>query len=251
MKTARHYIAMLGLLVGVSSATYGQDSTSVQAVRPPLPASHTLFAGLQVPLNYTVGYRYQVSQRISVQAQGGLIAAPFDRYTLALMEGFGLDPTLSRVIDRSFRRGSSASLGVNIHANSPWYGGLFGQYTYFSAGPITPADGLSVYFKQDFSGFGLLDSPSFVFNLQSSLWLAGLRVGRSFQFGDSPFGLATELSLSKIVATQNTFSSNRALVDGLGVTQRLYGNLNNEIDTKLRQHGFLPTLNVLLTYRLR
>ena len=56
--------------------------------------------------------------------------------------------------------------------------------------------------------------------------------------------------MGKIVATRNTFSSNRALVDGLGVTQRLYKDLDNEIDAKLRQSGFLPTLNVLLTYRV-
>ncbi|GAB4025036.1 hypothetical protein GCM10028773_49630 [Spirosoma koreense] len=214
-------------------------------------ARHTVFIGLQVPLNYTAGYRFRINRRVSLQAQGGLIATPFDRYTLKLLEGFGLDPNLSRVIDRSFRQGSSAGLGITVHANSPWYGTLFGQYVHFSAGPITPADGLSVYFKQDFSGFGLLDSPTFVFNLQSNLWITGIRLGRAFRFGDSRFGLNTELGLGKIITTHNTFSSNRPGIDGLGLTQRLYTDLDNEIDTKLRQHGFLPTLNVLLTYRLR
>ncbi len=76
-------------------------------------------------------------------------------------------------------------------------------------------------------------------------------MGRSIRFGDSPFGLNLEASLGKIVATRNTFSSNRPLVDGLGVTQRLYDDLDNEIDDKLRRNGFLPTFNVLLRYRLR
>jgi len=80
--------------------------------------------------------------------------------------------------------------------------------------------------------------------------VGGLRVGRSIWFVDSPLGLNLEASLGKIVATRNTFSSNRSLIDGLGVTQRLYNDLDNEIDAKLRRNGFLPTLNVLLSYRL-
>lgn len=249
-KNIRNYLTCLVLFSSIPLLTLGQDSLTTESTKP-FRSLHTAFVGLQIPLNYTVGYRLQFSRRFSVQAQGGLIAAPFDRYTLKLLEGFGLDPTLRGVIERSFRQGSSASLGVSIQANSPWYGTLFGQYVHFSAGPITPADGLGVYFKQDFSGFGLLNSPAFVFNLQTNLWIAGIRVGRSFRFNESRFGLNTELSLGKIVATQNNFSSNRSGIDGLGVTQRLYDNLENEIDTKLRQNGFLPTLNVLLTYRLR
>ncbi|GAB3901255.1 hypothetical protein [Spirosoma agri] len=247
MKIRIGYLALLLLLVGIPWLTYGQDSLKVTE---PFRARHMVFAGLQIPLNYTAGYQFQFSRRFSVQAQGGVIAAPFDQYTLKLLEGFGLDPNLSRVIDRSFRGGSSASLGVTVHANSPWYGTLYGQYIHFTAGPITPADGLGVYLNRDFSGFGLLDSSAFVFTLQSNLWITGIRVGRSFQFRNSRFGLNTELSLGKIVSTQNTFSSNRPGIDRLGVTRLLYGNLDEEIDTKLRQHGFLPTLNVLLTYRL-
>lgn len=241
------YGLLLALSIGAPCFLQAQDS-----IRSPQPfrVGHTVFAGIQAPLNYTLGYQLQLSKRVSVQAQGGLVAAPFDRYTLKLLQGFGLDPTLSRVIDKSFRQGSQVSLGVSVHANSRWYGTLFGQYVHFSAGPITPADGLGVYFKRDFSNFGLLNSPAFVFNLQSNLWIAGLRLGRSFRFSNSRFGLNTEVSLGKILTTENTFSSNRPGIDELGVTQRLYTDLNNEIDTKLRQHGFLPTLNLLLTYRL-
>ncbi len=247
MKKTCLHLALLASLISVPFLTQGQDSL---AVPTPFRPVHTVFAGVQIPLNYTLGYRYQFSRRLSVQAQGGLIAAPFERYTLKLLEGFGLDPNLSRVIDRSFQQGSSVSLGISVHANSPWYGTLYGQYIHFAAGPITPADGLGIYFNRDFSGFNLLNSPAFVFNLQSNVWVAGLRVGRSFQFTDSRFGLNTELGLGKILTTKNTFSSNQPAVDALGVTQRLYGNLDNEIDTKLRQYGYLPTLNVLLTYRL-
>jgi hypothetical protein len=247
MRKIRFCLSLLALLISVPFISQGQDSL---AAYKPFQANHMVFVGVQIPLNYTLGYRYQFSRRLSAQVQGGLIAAPFERYTLKLLEGFGLDPNLSRVIDRSFRQGSSVSLGVSVHANSPWYGTLYGQYIHFLAGPITPADGLGVYFNRDFSGFNLLNSPAFVFNLQSNIWVAGLRVGRSFQFNNSRFGLNTELGLGKILTTKNTFSSNRSAVDALGVTQRLYDNLNNEIDTKLRQYGYLPTLNVLLTYRL-
>lgn len=156
-----------------------QDSLVANRFKP----VHTVFAGLKIPLNYTAGYRFQFSRRLSVQAEGGLIAAPFDRYTLKTLEAVGLDPTLSQALDRSFRRGNSVSVGVNVHANSPWYGGVYGQYVQLAAGPITPADALGVYFRRDFSGFGLLSLPSFMFNMQSNLWVAGLRAGRSVRFG--------------------------------------------------------------------
>lgn len=227
----------------------GQDTTNAQFAKPFTP-THTLYAGIQIPLNYAVGYRFQFSPRLSAQVQGGLIADPFEPYMLKLLGGFGLDRNLSRIIDRSFRQGNSLSVGLNVHTRSPWYAGLFGQYILLTAGPVTPADGLGLYFKQDFSGFGLLASPAFVFNLQSNLWVGGLRVGRSLRFGTSRFGLNLEASVGKILTTQNHFSSNRSLVDGLGITQGLYRNLSNEIDKKLRRSGYLPTVNAWLTYRL-
>lgn len=214
------------------------------------PLRHTVFAGVQLPLSYSAGYQLQVSPRFSARVQGGLIVPPFDRYTLKTLEGFGLDRQLGDAIDRSFRRGTSLSLGGNVHANSPWYAGVFGQYVHLTAGSITPAEGLGLYFQRDFSGFGLLASPALVFEMQSNLWLGGLRVGRSFQWADSRFGLNLEAGLGKILTTRSTFASNRSLVDALGVTQQLYTDLDHEVDASLRQHGYLPTLDVLLTYRL-
>ena len=216
----------------------------------PFALRHTVFAGVQLPLSYTAGYQAQFSRRFSARVQGGLIVPPFDRYTLKTLEGFGLDQQLSRGIDRAFRRGTSVSVGVNVHADSPWYAGVFGQYVNLKSGAITPADALGVLFKRDFSALGPLASPALVFNMQTNLGIGGLRVGRAFRFSDSRFGLNLEASLSKIFTTRSTFSSNRSLVDGLGVTQRLYADLDQEIDTSLRKHGYLPTLDVLLTYRL-
>ena len=211
---------------------------------------HTVFAGVQLPLSYTAGYEAQLSRRISARVQGGLIVPPFDRYTIRTLEGFGLDRQLGDAIDHSFQRGSSLSLGVNVHANSPWYAGLFGQYVRLKAGPITPADGLGLYFRRDFSAFGLLASSALVFEMQSTLWIGGLRVGRAFQLSNSRVGLRLEAGLGKIVTTNNRFTSNRPLIDALGVTQQLYGDLDHEVNTSLRQHGYLPTLDVLLSYRL-
>jgi hypothetical protein len=211
---------------------------------------HTVFAGVQLPLSYSAGYQAQFSRRFSARVQGGLIVPPFDRYTLKTLEGFGLDQQLGDAIDLAFRRGTSLSIGANVHANSPWYAGIFGQYVHLSGGNITPANGLGLYFQRDFSGFGLLNSPAFVFEMQSNLWLGGLRVGRAFRFADSRFGLNLEASLAKILTTHSTFSSNRSLIDALGVTQQLYADLDHQIDNSLRQHGYLPTLDVLLTYRL-
>ena len=248
MRAPRHLLRrlMTGLLLPLPLLA------QAQADQPgtPFAARHTAFAGVQLPLSYTAGYQVQFSRRFSARLQGGLIVPPFDRYTLQTLEGFGLDRELSQAIDRSFRRGSSVSVGLNVHANSPWYAGLFGQYVHLVAGPISPADALGLYFQRDFSGFGLLNSPTLEFNMQSNLGVGGLRVGRSFRFGDSRFGLNLEAGVGKIFTTRSTFSSNRSLVDALGATRQLYRDLDQEVDTKLRRYGYLPTLDLLLTYRL-
>ena len=222
----------------------------------PFALRHTVFAGVQVPLSYTAGYQAQFSRRFSARVQGGLIVPPFDRYTLKTLEGFGLERELSRGIDRAFRRGTSGSAGINVHADSPWYAGVFGQYVHLTSGAITPADALGVFFRRDISALGPLAAlgslfPSaLVFNMQTNLGLGGLRVGRAFRFSDSRFGLNLEASLSKIFTTRSKFSSNRSLVDELGITKRLYADLDEDVDASLRKHGYLPTLDVLLTYRL-
>jgi hypothetical protein len=87
-------LLLLGPLLG-----RGQDSTTAHLTRPIKPI-HTVYAGLQVLFNYAMGYRFQFCSRLSAQVQGGLIAAPFERYTLKLMTGFGLDPKLGSLIDR-------------------------------------------------------------------------------------------------------------------------------------------------------
>jgi len=241
LKTLFVFLALSGPLLARAQAVTPGERFAPQ---------HTLFAGVQLPLSYTAGYQLQFSPHFSTRVQGGLIVPPFDRYTLKTLEGFGLNKQLSRAIDRSFKRGASASVGVNVHANSPWYAGVFGQYVHLTAGPITPADGLGLYFNRDFSAFGLLTAPLLVFQMQSNLWLGGLRVGRSFRFTDSRFGLNLEAGLGKVFTTRNSFSSNRSLVDALGVTQQLYADLDQEVDANLRAHGYLPTLDMLLTYRL-
>jgi hypothetical protein len=113
-----------------------------------------------------------------------------------------------------------------------------------------PAEGLGAHFQRDFSGFGLLASLAFVFEMQTNLWLGGLRVGRTFQLSDSRFGLNLEAGLGKIFTTRSKFASNRSLVDALGITQQLYTDLAHEVDTNLRHHGYLLTLDMLLTYWL-
>jgi hypothetical protein len=81
-------------------------------------------------------------------------------------------------------------------------------------------------------------------------YISGLRVGRAFQFTESHFGLNLEAGLGKILTTRSQFASNCSLVDALGITHQLYADLEHEVTTSLRPHGYLPTLNVLLTYQL-
>lgn len=84
------------LLAGLPLLARAQTNTPLAR----FPLRHTVFTGVQLPLNYTAGYQVQVSRRFSARVQGGLIVPPFDRYALKMLEGFGLDQQLGKAINR-------------------------------------------------------------------------------------------------------------------------------------------------------
>lgn len=211
---------------------------------------HQLFIGTQIPLQYSVGYAYQVSNALSVKAQAGIITKPYDNFIRGSMEAFGLDKNLGRVIRKSFRAGTVLGLGANYHFGKN-YVGIHGQYVHLRAGGITPADALGIYFKKDFSGFDPTELPAFEFNMQSNLYNVGALYGRQFVLPNPRFALNVEVSLAKVIASRNTFGSNRNFIDQTGIAKGLYRELDEELRDAYWKYGFLPTVNVYLVYKLR
>lgn len=209
-----------------------------------------VFIGTQIPLQFTAGYGYQISNRISARAQAGFLTKPYSGFIVDAMEAFGLDKYLAGVIKKAFRNGTLLEAGANYHFGKN-YVGLYGQYIHLKGGGITPADALSVYFKKDFSNFDIAALPVFEFSMQSNIANAGALFGHQFNLRNPHFSINLEAGLSKIVASKNDFSSNRPLIDRTAFAKNLYKELDQEMKTAYRKHGFIPTINFYLVYQLR
>src|SRR5688500_13735424 len=88
--TRIYFFTLLALLLG---------NTFVSAQTEDL--SPSIFIGTQFPLQYNVGFNYHFSQAISARAQVGLLTKPYDRIVIETMEWFGLNQSMSKLIERS------------------------------------------------------------------------------------------------------------------------------------------------------
>lgn len=209
----------------------------------------SLFIGTQIPLQFTAGYIYRISNHFSIKAQGGFLTQPYDGLIVNSLEAFGLDKNLGRVIKKAFRTGSLMGIGLDYHFGKN-YAGISGQYVHLKGGGITPADALSVYFNQDFSSFDPTGLPAFEFNMQSDILNVNAMFGHEFQLPNPHLSINTEIGLSKIVNSKNYFSSNRPLVDGTAFARNIYNQLDKEMRTAFWKYGFIPTVSIYLVYRL-
>lgn len=242
-------ILVLLLSLSFSFCLNGQD-IPLRSVEEQNYSSHSFYIGTQIPLQYTAGYAFRFSDRLSARAQAGILTKPYDRYILSSMEAFGLNEQLSRVIEKSFQGGTFLGLGANYHFGKN-YTGLHGQYLHLRSGGVTPADALAIYFNQDFSSFDPRALPDFEFSMQSNMFLLGALVGRQFQLSHPRWRVDGEVSLAKIIGSNSTFASNRAAVDRTALAQSLYSVLDQQVGDAYRKHGWLPTVNVYLVYQLR
>jgi hypothetical protein len=226
-----------------------QDTTSYALPTSTFSKSH-VFIGSQIPVQFTAGYGYQLSNRLSARAQAGFITKPYSGFIVDALEAFGLDKYLGRVIKKAFKSGSVFSIGPDYHFGKN-YIGIYGQYIHLKGGGVTPADALSVYFKKDFTGFDITSLPLFEFNMQSDIINAGALFGRRFQLRNPQFSINGEIGLSKMVASKNSFSSNRTIIDGTVLARNLYKELDNEMRDAYWKHGFIPTINLYLVYQFQ
>lgn len=200
-------LTIIIMLAMTGTTSWAQDSAVHNTAPTTFSKSH-VFIGTQVPLQFTAGYGHRFSQRLSAWAQGGFITKPYSGFIVDAMEAFGLDKYPGRVIKKAFKSGRVFGIGPNYHFGKN-YIGVYGQYMHLSGGGITPADALRVYFKKDFTEFDVTGLPAFEFSMQSNIANAGALFGRRFPLKNTRLSLNGEVNLSRIIASKNSFSSNR------------------------------------------
>jgi hypothetical protein len=225
-----------------------QDTAVYKAPDKTFSKSH-VFIGSQIPVQFTAGYGYRFSDRMSARAQAGFITKPYSGFIVSAMKAFGMDKYLAQVIKKAFQSGAVYGVSPNYHFGRN-YVGIYGQYMHLKGGGITPADALSVYLKKDFTQFDVLGLPVFEFSMQSNMVNAGVLFGRQFRLHNPRLSINGEAGLSKIVTSKNSFSSNRSLIDRTAFAQKMYKEIDKEMQDAYWKYGFIPTINLYLVYHL-
>lgn len=234
-----------------------QDTAAYASANKPFSIGHSnetfskshVFIGTQIPLQFTAGYEYNFSNRISARVQAGFITEPYSGIIPDIMEALGMDKYLSKVIKKAFNSGTIISIGPNYHFGRN-YVGIFGQYMHLNGGGITAADALSVYLKRDVSQSDLSSLPVFEFSAKSNLVNAGALLGHEFRLHNPKFSIKGEIGLSKIVSSKNSFASSLTLIDQTSFAQNIYKQIDQEVKDAYRKYGYIPTINLYLVYHL-
>jgi hypothetical protein len=211
---------------------------------------HSFSIGTQIPLQYTLGYEYQVSDHFSAQIQGGLLTSPYDQVILSVMKSLGVDDSLKNMINDAFKLGTIVGVVTKYHFNENHYIGITGEWVRLNGGDVA-ADLLSAYFGRDISPLkhGAYSSP-LQLTMQSSLYLAGITYGRRFHFSNPAYEIAAEISVTKCFASTNSFSSNRPRLDGTQQVKLLYSELDSDLNSDYSRYVYVPTLNVYFIWHI-
>jgi hypothetical protein len=166
---------------------------------------------------------------------------------LKAMEGFGLDKNLSRTIENSLQNGLMATLGANYHFGKN-YLGVYGQYAHLK-GETSLAEAASAYFGRDLSFLNPLGISILELSARSNLYNVGVIYGRRFTLPNPRFEILAEAGFGKILGSSNKFATNQMLIERIALVQQLYKQMDKDFNSAYWKHGFLPSINVYLTYQ--
>lgn len=207
--------------------------------------NHSVFVGTQIPLQYSIGYSYQISPKFSSSLQLGLLTKPYDKIILNILDAMGTDDALTNTIGESFSYGLLVQPTVYWHWNEKYYIGVYGQWTYLRENDA-PKDVIEAYYGTDIDTAPSKRNRQRSGNsltLESNLYNLGLLVGRSFFFKNPRLQLRIELATAKTLTSSSQISSEA----------RDLSTLSEKVDVILGDYywnyGYIPTLNVYLVYQ--
>lgn len=212
---------------------------------------HELMIGTQVPIQLTVGYQYNASDRYAIRGQFGVLTPPYDKIILKSMEMFGFDKKLSTALDEAFRSGLVGTLAPQLRFGNHSIV-LQGQYVHLN-GSITLQRAAELYLERDLpdlSGIPFLPAAMPTLTTRSNLFMLGLGYGWRLSPPGSRVSLQLEAGFSKILGSASKFSSNIGILDNTALARGVYGQMENRLRDSYRQYGYVPSLGVYLVYSL-
>jgi hypothetical protein len=208
------------------------------------PQSNRLFATFELPVQYSIGYNYQFSEKFSGNVQLGLLTEPNTSVILSTLEAFGTDESITLLIEDAFESGTVIELGANYHWSKS-YGGLFFQRIIMS-GDQTPIRQVELVTGRRINAFPRIgintNTPEIYVLLESSISQMGVLYGRRFDL-TTHSELCAEIAISAHISSTTSVESDVRNIDTL--SQQI-----DEILTETyRNYAYIPSLTVGYAFR--
>lgn len=207
-------------------------------------AQHRVKILAEVPVHFGLGYEVNVSKKISLSAQAGVLTEPNSTLVINVLEKFGTSPEIITLIKDSFKFGLVGEAGAHYNFGKN-YVGAYSQFINLRGNGTAP-DVVEEYFDENFSLFPIRpgsDPSERQVSIRSSLIQAGILYGRRFPLNNEHFEIDTEFGISKnIWSKSRLYSNNRDLSE-----------MDDEVDERLKyyytKYGYIPSVTVAFVYK--
>lgn len=204
---------------------------------------HALKIGTDIPLQYAVGYDYQISPKFSAGTKLGILTTPYDEIILGLFRLFGGNDTMIDIISNGYELGGILELGGNYYFKNH-YVSLHGQYISLQ-GSQARVDLVETLIGRELEKLPPFINPQVkddVIEVKSSLLQAAIRYGWIKQLKNPKLQLRTEVSLSLNLTSDTKLRSDEYDVSDAEVVM-------DKLITEFYHHyAYIPTFNIYLVY---
>jgi hypothetical protein len=244
----KNKILLAMLLCLITGAAFSQYSNRYHRIDSDEEMHSYLKLGTQIPFQHSIIYDHRITPAFSLNAGIGLIGAPYTNMLLGSLENRNMISTDDRhIIERSYQSGITYQIGANIHFSKN-YIRLFGQLAHLNADLSIP-DLVGLYFRTSIPP-ALAAVGSFInpIDIKSNVPMAGLLYGRRIPIGEHA-EIHAEFSVAKTLGHQTTYKTGTFLDNIEVVNDIVYNELDNDLDTYFKEHGWFPSLNVYYVFK--
>lgn len=205
---------------------------------------HSVKIGTDIPLQYAIGYDYQISQRFSTGIKFGVLTTPYDEILLGLFELFGANENVIEVIKNGYEYGLILELGGNYHFGKNHLIGLSGQFIDLRSSQAR-AEAIETMLGIDFSDLpGPIQdaAPDDIYSVKSNLYQLVVRYGWTKQLKNPRFKIRPEVSLSINLSSYTQVQSDEYDISDI------QDDVNDFMKTFYHHYGYIPTFGVYFVY---
>lgn len=214
------------------------------------PKGFGIAVGVHAPLNYSLRVMATPHQRLEVDASLGIIAPPFDGAIIGILDAFGVDSGITKLLGRTFAGGLGSQVGVSAHMGRHLIR-ISGGFWALTASTVS-ADELERAFRRNANPYRSRPGEGTnQLTLDGHLWQVAAYYGYRLPLDPQQrWTLRLELGLERTVASSFNLASSSPAVRNRPEAQALSEDLDQDLQTIMADYSWVPTLNVLLVWRL-